>query len=348
MIQDSPHVQRHLSDVSRGPRGTFVRRQPEPESKPVETTPEPDTGPNDQAATLAATIRALAGGVNPAALEALRTVTTDLAARIQVLESAPAKVVQFQIGEAKPGPTIKNARPEVEAITRRIAAGFSNIWLSGPAGTGKTSLARTVSEAIGRRFGSQSFAPDITSAALIGGPDVKGDYREPSFVDFYENGGVYLLDEVDAADPSILLVLNQALDNGHLPMPRHTDPARRMLKRHPDFICICAANTWGTGADAQYVGRLQQDSAFLNRFAMAKFAIGYDRDLERSLCPNEAMLETLWTIREAVESNKIRRVCGTREVVAAAKMDAAGYTKFDIIQAMAIDWTRQEREKCGL
>ena len=36
--------------------------------------------------------------------------------------------------------------------------------------------------------------------------------------------------------------------------------------RHPDFICIAAANTWGLGATNDYVGILKLDAAFLDRF----------------------------------------------------------------------------------
>lgn len=265
-------------------------------------------------------------------------------ARMKAVEDTTVKTIRFQVGEAV-GPEIKGARPELAAIVRRILAGRRNVWMTGPAGSGKTSLAAQVAEALGRRFGAQSFAPDITTGALVGGVDVSGTWKETAFVDFYENGGVYLLDEIDAADAAILVYLNAALENGTLYLPRHNDPARRIIKRHPETVIIGAANTWGTGADAQYVGRSQLDAAFLSRFALAKFGIGYDEKLEASLCPDRALLSELHAIRGRLQDNKIRRLCGTREIKAAGELFAAGFTQAEIIEALCTDWTEAEKAK---
>lgn len=51
-------------------------------------------------------------------------------------------------------------------------------------------------------------------------------------MEFYEEGGVFLLDEVDAADANVLLVINQALANGHLPVPNRTDTRGVLVMRN--------------------------------------------------------------------------------------------------------------------
>lgn len=325
--------------VPRGdaPRSEKVWRDPIPAVPAVQDASEP-------AAALAASIRALASGVNPAALDAIRADLATIADRVGVLETAAPRRVEFKVGESV-GKVIADARPELNEIVRRVAAGRRNIWLTGPAGSGKTTIAAHLADALGRRFGAQSFGPDITTGALIGGINVEGKWQETAFVDFYENGGVYLLDEVDAADPSILLVLNAALENGTLFLPRHHDPARRIIRRHADTVIVCAANTWGTGADAQYIGRAQLDAAFLSRFALAKFAIGYDKDLERKLCPDSPLLSQLWQVRDKLAHHKVRRLCGTREILAAGQLRAAGYKQSEIIDALTVDWTQEEKGK---
>jgi MoxR-like ATPase len=93
----------------------------------------------------------------------------------------------------------------------------------------------------------------------------------------FEHGGVVLMDELDAANPNVLTVLNDAISSRSLYHP-HKDA---VITAHKDFRVIAAANTFGTGATARYAGRNQLDSASINRFA--QIAMGYDENLERSI-----------------------------------------------------------------
>src|SRR5690606_18485555 len=116
-------------------------------------------------------------------------------------------------------------------------------------------------------FGSVSCTAGMSESALTGRaiPDLttgKVVFQSTDFVACYESGGVFLLDEIDAADPNVMLVVNSALAIGHMPLPNRTDAPS--ATRHDDTVIICAANTWGTGADRQYVGRNQLDAAFLD------------------------------------------------------------------------------------
>ena len=297
---------------------------------------------------------------NPEAglLEALRAAvgtTTDTAHRLEQMEakiealagSAP-QTIRFQIGDAPAGATIPNARPELARIVRFIAAGMMNVWTTGPAGSGKTTLAHQVADALGRPFGLQSFAADSSAGSLIGGIDAAGIYHETAFIHAYETGGVYLLDEIDAAPAEILVAVNAALANGHLSLPRHHDHTRRTIKRHPNTVIFAAANTYGTGATAQYVGRSQIDAATLDRFAGAVFTIGYDAALERQLCPDETTREIVQNMRAACEATGLRRIVSTRAVIAAARMNAAGFDASEIIDALTQGWTAEEKKKAGV
>lgn len=297
---------------------------------------------------------------NPEAglIEALRAAvgtTTDTAhrleqmeAKIEALAGSTPQTIRFQIGDAPAGATIPNARPELARIVRRIAAGLNNVWTTGPAGSGKTTLAHQVADALGRPFGFQSFAADSSAGSLIGGIDAAGTYHETAFVHAYETGGVYLLDEIDAAPAEILVAVNAALANGHLSLPRHHDHARRTIKRHADTVIIAAANTYGTGATAQYVGRGQIDAATLDRFTGAVFTIGYDEALERQVCPDDTTREIVQNIRKACEAANVRRIVSTRALIAAAKLHASGHDAQEIIDALTEGWTTEEKRKGGV
>ncbi len=58
-----------------------------------------------------------------------------------------------------------------------------------------------------------------------------------------------------------------------------------MIKRHPDFYFIAAANTYGNGATLDYVGRNPLDASTLSRFAF--IPIDYDEKLEREMVIKE-------------------------------------------------------------
>jgi len=311
-------------------------------------TPAPKPRPSFQSSDDAA-----AGLID--ALRAAVGTTTDTAHRLEQMEAkieamagTVPQTIRFQIGDAPAGAAIPGARPELAAIVRTIAAGMMNVWTTGPAGSGKTTLAHAVADALGRPFGFQSFAADSSAGSLIGGIDAHGTYHETAFIDAYENGGVYLLDEIDAAPAEILVAVNAALANGHLSLPRHHDHARRVIKRHPNCIIIAAANTYGTGATAQYVGRGQIDAATLDRFTGAVFTIGYDEALERQLCPDETTREIVQNMRKACEASGMRRIVSTRAVIAAARMNAAGFDASEIIDRLTQGWTMEEKRKGGV
>jgi hypothetical protein len=84
-----------------------------------------------------------------------------------------------------------------------------------------------------------------------------------------------LLDEMDAGVGSVFVWLNAAIANGHCTFV--TGPKVRGAR----FVLLAAANTYGRGADQQYVGRAPLDAATLDRFTFAP--IDYDQALEREL-----------------------------------------------------------------
>ena len=112
-----------------------------------------------------------------------------------------------------------------------------NVWLTGPAGTGKTTAAKYCANAFGLKF---YFCGSIdTEYKLTGFIDAQGRCINTAFRTAYQEGGVFLFDECDSSLPAALLAFNAALANGEAAFPD------AIVSRHPDFICIAAAKIHG-------------------------------------------------------------------------------------------------------
>lgn len=180
----------------------------------------------------------------------------------------------FEVPTVDPTVTVKidNAHPKFEEIMQNISVG-NLVYLVGPAGSGKTTIGMQVAEAMERPF---YFTGAVHQKhELLGFIDAKGELIRTPFRDAYENGGVFLFDEMDACSPHAVTPFNAALSNGQCAFPD------KIVDRHENFIAIAAGNTYGTGANRQYVGRYQQDAASLDRFVFIE--IDYDPVMEVNL-----------------------------------------------------------------
>jgi hypothetical protein len=149
-------------------------------------------------------------------------------------------------------------------------------YLVGPMGSGKTSAAKYAADALGLEYAQKSVGLQTTEMDLLGYRDMAGKYVSTDLRRLYENGGVFLLDEIDAGNPQVLVVLNSLLANGECSFPDG------MIKKHKDFILLAGANTFGLGGDRQYVGRCQLDASTLDRFVYMKWC--YDASIMASMC----------------------------------------------------------------
>lgn len=179
-----------------------------------------------------------------------------------------------------------------------------NVWLYGPAGTGKTTAAKNIatalSKAYDRTFDFRALSKLSTEYQVLGYQDASGKYISTHFRDVYENGGVIILDEIDSWSPNAMTALNGALANGYCAFPD------KMVTRHPDCIIIAGANTVGSGGTIEYVGRLKQDAASLDRFEMLEWPI--DEALEAALTDNSEWLARVRHVRAMVAAKGIKDV----------------------------------------
>lgn len=192
-----------------------------------------------------------------------------------------------------------------------------NVYLVGPAGAGKTHAAIQCAEALDIPF---HFTGAVASEfKLTGFMDAQGRIVSTEFRKAYENGGLFLFDEIDASYPQAVLAFNAALANDYMDFPD------KRVQRHEKFYCIAAANTYGQGADRQYVGRNQLDAASLDRFVFLDWI--YDENLERDLAGNEEWCSYVQKVRKVVELNKIRHVVSPRASIFGARLLAHGLDK---------------------
>lgn len=269
----------------------------------------------------------------------------DLRAQIEELK----KVRKVEITIAHPNGEKRvvedQTHPIFEQVLFHISCG-DNVMLVGPKGCGKTYLAEQIAKNLARPHGMMSLSGGVTEGKLFGRvtPNIttgKSEYHRPPFVELFEEGGVFLLDEVDAADPNVLLSINSALANGVLPLDRPKTP---LARRHEEFVCMAAANTWGNGADRQYVGRNQQDGAFVERFV--EIEMDYDKDLEMRLCPDRTdMVEVLQKIRDNVSRNRMERAISTRFILRAHNWMSRGKEMDYVLKMLFAGWREDEIQK---
>lgn len=181
------------------------------------------------------------------------------------------------------------------------------VYLVGPAGSGKNVLCEQVAKALGLKFW---FTNAVSQEYQIKGfTDAMGHYQPTQFYHAFTEGGLFMLDELDASIPEVLVMLNAAIANRYFDFPA---PIGR-VEAHADFRVIAAGNTIGMGADFQYVGRNQLDAASLNR--MRPTVIGYDPRIELALCRDDMdLLGFCRAFREAAKESSIGVVVSYRNI----------------------------------
>jgi hypothetical protein len=188
-----------------------------------------------------------------------------------------------------------------------------SVYLCGPAGTGKSYLAKQIATTLNLDY---YYTNSVTDEVQIKGfVDANGRYHETQFYQAFTQGGVFLLDELDGSIPETLVMLNNALANGYFAFPNGKAEA------HPDFHCIAAGNTFGTGADNEYTGRYQLDASSMDRFAL--ITVDYDKRIELSMANgDESLVEFANEFRKAVKACGASCLCTYRAIKRLTKFSA--------------------------
>jgi cobaltochelatase CobS len=216
-----------------------------------------------------------------------------------------------------------------------------NTLIVGPAGSGKTFAGGQLAEALGLEFAHTCMTAGASETWLFGRQTPTG-FVEAPFSKLYKLGGVFLADEIDAADANLLLCINTALANGHMFNPISGE----MIARHKDFVFVAAANTFGKGGNGVYNGRSRLDAATLDRFET--IVVDYDLDVEAALCPDDELREKLQDARYKLRELNAQEIISTRRLERAYLQKQAGVSESEIFASLTASWPKELVDQCGL
>ena len=235
-----------------------------------------------------------------------------------------SKPIQVVLSDTNIVSDVKGYAHEKLPTLLRIISARLPLFLVGEAGSGKTHLVEQCAETLGLKFYCISVCAQTTSSALLGYMDANGKYVPSLFRQAYENGGVFLLDEIDNGNPNVLSVLNASVSNCVCSFPD------KMVRRHPDFVLAASGNTYGHGANRKYVGRLEIDGATLDRFVFVE--IGYDNKLEEQICGSKSYAKLIQAIRKKAQELKLRNIISPRASINGVKLLKKGISLEDVLQ----------------
>lgn len=242
-------------------------------------------------------------------------------------------VINDPMNADDPKVVIEGAHKQTADVIRYLGMGLHTLAV-GPAGSGKTLAAEHAAEALGLKFYPQSVGSQTSKTDLLGymQPQLNGPAIPVRTIlrEAYEHGGLFLLDEMDAGNANVLTILNASLANGYCSFPDG------VIKQHADFRVMAAGNTYGNGANRQYVGRNQLDAATMDRFVVVDW--DYDTAIEAQIQQAFGITgwaEYIWQLRKAQQATGTRVILSTRAIVKGCKLLKAG-TPRDTVEQLAL------------
>jgi MoxR-like ATPase len=264
-------------------------------------------------------------------------------ARKAVQEIDKRRQVQVVLPQGETRDIDGDTHEKFDLLLKVVGAG-ENVLMAGPAGSGKTTAATQVAQALGMELYLQPVALDKFEAT--GFIDAGGAYRGTAVRRWAEHDGdaLLLLDEVDAWSPDALVALNPIIDNkiGVFPDKQFEIKGRKAV--------IFTANTWGLGADADYCGRNKLDAASLDRCG-ARIDWGYDEAFERKIVTArygkdaDKVVTASQKIRARIQEHGIRVVWGPRQTLGLAARTAIGMTLKEALELSALASTPELARK---
>ena len=216
-----------------------------------------------------------------------------------------------------------------------------NVLLVGETGSGKSHSSKAVADALELDYSSISVSGMTTKTDFFGYMDANGNLVRTPFRDRLEYGGVFTVDEMDAGNANLLIMLNMAISNGYCAFPDG------MVKVHKDFVIVACANTFGNGASSEYVGRNILDKATKARFVKLEWNV--DEELELAITPNKRWTKYVQAIRASIVKNREHLIASPRQSIDGGLMLADTTYKWsveDVLEStITMDWSDTQKKR---
>lgn len=215
----------------------------------------------------------------------------------------------------------------------RIVAGIMDnekILITGPTGSGKSSLVKYVCSLLGAPFIRINMSADAESAVLFGQLVVREGatvWEDGPITEAVRHGGVVLIDEWELMPPEISMGLQNLLeDDGYLFLKEKPGSAEdKTFIPHKNFRLICAGNTVGQGDETGgFSGTVVQNSATLDRFTTTVCLDYLSKAHEVSIIRNktavkkpiaESMVKLASLIRNAYNQRQVNLTMSPRTLI---------------------------------
>ncbi len=218
-----------------------------------------------------------------------------------------------------------------EKLLKTIESGVTNIWMVGPAGCGKSTIARNVAKQLNLPYLCISCGIGTSATEFVG---YKYPERESTkFSEYYNKPSVILIDEFTALDHAVAQVCNAALANGEI------ETTTGLVHRHPECIIIATSNTFGNGADRQYVANNQLDASTIDRFVGGIIDVNYSDKFESQY--DEEVVSYVNSLRRIIKDEQLRRIASTRMIQAGHTMKNNYFA--DWKDRLIINWSDNEK-----
>jgi len=196
-------------------------------------------------------------------------------------------------------PNVTNQNiPDFRRIIDQLVLG-QNVFLVGGAGTGKTTLAEKIAEAIGLTIFTINCSQWTSPIQIIGGQTIEG-YKEGTMIEAWKNGGLLLLDEMPKLDANTAGLLNDCLAKSSNTKGFITNGNGERFYKHKNFACIATGNIYPNDESSVYGGNNKQDLSLLDRFTGGIYWIEKNADLEKAIIGTDFL--PIWTLADAIRT----------------------------------------------
>lgn len=171
-------------------------------------------------------------------------------------------------------------RTTVDDLVAMLRMGL-DVALVGPAGCGKTRMVMDAARILGRGY-TLITAPQM-AYEIAGYTDYRGERVDTGFTEAYLQGMLACVDEADRASEDALIAL-------HAPVANRTMWLQGLgqTPAAEGFQVVLTMNTWGDGADDDYVTARRLDSATRDRFVFLR--VGFDPGVDEEMAGGDREL----------------------------------------------------------